>query len=286
MRALISSTVIDFQDIRDEVARYLDSIGVQSIASEQGSLTVPPNTHSYQACIQAVEKADIVICFIGSRYGGTLPSPDDDISITRAEVREAFRLNKHVLTFVRQNVWDAKEILKAYSDFKPNKIVSDVRIFDFIDEIRRRSTGNWIFTFYDAGRVIETLKNQLQQFGISEFIKNCTGIRSVPIQNLSDQQISLARHCGVPEKSYVWMLKISNPGLRKKDVTVLAEFDRDPSGHGFTSSSSMMYFPAGQKRLMGNRYQFKLQLQSEEMYWIVVYHMESFSALSWHVLPL
>src|SRR5438105_2627188 len=103
MRAFICSTVFDMADLRDEIVRFLAAVGVESIASEKGLMHVTPGAHSYAICRGDIPDAAFVICLIGGRYGGTLPPPDDEISITRSEFREARTLGKQVFVFVRQS---------------------------------------------------------------------------------------------------------------------------------------------------------------------------------------
>jgi hypothetical protein len=72
---------------------------------------------------------------------------------------------KQVRVFVRQSVWDAKETLRPYFDahveFRPSKNISDKRVFDVIDTIRKRITGNWLSTFNIPSDILAFLSEQL-----------------------------------------------------------------------------------------------------------------------------
>lgn len=108
----ISSTIYDFHDLRSSLKFYLEEQGFTVLASEFSDFKKPLNTHSYEACLEAVRSADYFILLIGSRVGGWYDEPNR-ISITQKEYRVAYEMHKagklKILSFVRSEVWQAKE---------------------------------------------------------------------------------------------------------------------------------------------------------------------------------
>lgn len=161
-RGFISSTVLDLRDLRNFLGYELTSYGYKMLLSEQGNIPADSSKHTYDACLDAARDCDFLIAIIDGRFGGIVPGIGK--SITLAEVEAALDSKKQVRIFVRQSVWDAKEILKDYMKdgvpFKKSKIIDDPRVFDVIDELRKRVTGNWIFTFNNGSDILGMLSEQ------------------------------------------------------------------------------------------------------------------------------
>jgi|GEM_PF-5234284 len=142
----------------------LEDDGHVVLASEAGTIPVDFQKHSYDACLAAATECDCLIAIIDGRFGGLMP--DGKTSITQAEIEAALTGNRarYMLVFVRQSVWDAKEVYKAYmksgAKFQGTKIVSDERVFQLLDWIRTRKTGNWIFQFNTLADILRIVKLQ------------------------------------------------------------------------------------------------------------------------------
>ena len=160
---LLSSTVLDFLDTRSILKTRLRRWGFHVLASDCGTIPVDGTKHSFEVCLEAARNCDFMVALIGSRYGCVLP--DGKRSIVRAEIEEASNSNRPVYVFVRRGVWDAKEVYKQYLasgyPFLPTKLVSDVRIFDLIDSVRKKERGNWLFFFDSPMEIIRVLRLQL-----------------------------------------------------------------------------------------------------------------------------
>ena len=145
----ISSTIHDLKDLRDHLDSELTRHGCRPLLSEKGTIPVDSSQHSYDACIEAAKTCDFLIAIIDGRFGGVVPTTKKSITVT--EVEAALDAGRQVYVFVRQSVWDAKEVLKPYLDagieFRPSTIVKDSRVFETLDVIRHRVKGNWIFQF-------------------------------------------------------------------------------------------------------------------------------------------
>lgn len=162
-KCFISSTIHDLSDLRSFLSFELSSYGFEMLLSEQGTIPVDSSKHSYDLCLAAAKSCDYLIAIIDGRFGGLVPTSGK--SITLEEIETAFASGKKVFTFVRQSVWDAKEVLRPYLKdkvkFRPSKIIEDIRVFDVIDAIRKRTTGNWIFTFNEPPDILAEIARQV-----------------------------------------------------------------------------------------------------------------------------
>jgi hypothetical protein len=84
----LSSTVHDFADLRGALKDYLEQRGCRVLASEFTDFTRPLDKHSYEACLDTIQQADLFVLFIGRRVGGWFDE-GKKISITRAEYEHA-----------------------------------------------------------------------------------------------------------------------------------------------------------------------------------------------------
>lgn len=201
-KVFISSTIYDFKDLRSALKYWLTEMGYEVFESESSDFPRDAAQNSYETCLSTIEKCDWFILLIGNRVGGTLKDDEtnETISITRKEYRTAYNLFKagkikKIITFVRDDVWQEKEIRKKLSISISNvskeingcstdSIENPEAIFSFIDEVRRvkdikesdRSIealpkGNWINIFNDFSDIVNTLNVELNLNGnISDLI--------------------------------------------------------------------------------------------------------------------
>lgn len=187
----LSSTIFDFKDLRSAIKYSLEARGCEVLASEFNDFAVDSRSHSYEACLANIAKADYFVLLIGSRVGGWYDETNR-ISITRQEFREAYRLHLEdklrIVTLVRGEVWQAKEDRKALGKHLatldlseeqreavrnfPGKFMDDADfITDFLTEVgRNRETsqavkegrekpgGNWIYPFSTFKEVEDVLR--------------------------------------------------------------------------------------------------------------------------------
>lgn len=199
-RVFVSSTVIDFGDLRSALRWWLEDMGYDAQLSEHAAFDKPLDTDSYTACLKAVEDTDYFVLLIGGRRGG-LVSETDRISITRAEYRRAYehfikeRKRPQIITFIRADVWTAyqdrrglktaldaddvkvlPEEVRARIRHHPSTVLDDPEhIFDFIDEVKRRDEikeaqakglpwppGNWVHGFAGFEDIVSVLRTHLR----------------------------------------------------------------------------------------------------------------------------
>jgi hypothetical protein len=199
-RVLISSTIYDFRDLRSALRYWLREMGYDVQLSEKNDFIKDLDANSYDACLTAVQQADIFILLVGGRVGGWI-NPAEKLSITRAEYRQARSGLEHgktrIIAFVRKEIWDIREdrkglthvldeMSKSEKELPPggrasienhsSRLLADADlVFDFLNEIGRvtemkksldspglpRPRGNWIHAFSDFDDIIDALRPAL-----------------------------------------------------------------------------------------------------------------------------
>lgn len=190
----ISSTIYDFRDLRSAIKFYLEEQGCRVLASEFNDFEKPLDKHSYDACLKAIHSADYFVLLIGSRIGGWYDELNR-ISITQREYREAYSLHclgkLKLLTFVRSDVWQAKEDRQELVKYlqtialdetsrkaianHPSKAASDAEfILAFLNEVGKNEetklavqgkgvppSGNWIHVVSGFRDIVDVLQGQV-----------------------------------------------------------------------------------------------------------------------------
>lgn len=117
-----------------------------------------PKLSTYEACMKQVPTCDLFVLVIGGRYGET-PAGSEK-SITNLEYLTAFENEIPIFTFVDDTVWSLLKVWEKSPTADLSAYVDDVRIFSFIDEVRKRSRNNWIWAFREADDIIKILRSQ------------------------------------------------------------------------------------------------------------------------------
>ena len=116
----ISSTIFDFEDLRSALKHWLEEQEYEVLLSEANDFPVERSTDSYQACLNAIDRCDYFILFIGSRVGGVFDK-NEEISIARKEYRRAYELSQKgklkIISFVRKTVWNYRHSQKELEKF-------------------------------------------------------------------------------------------------------------------------------------------------------------------------
>lgn len=229
----LSSTILDFQDLRSALKFYLEEQGCEVLASEFNDFTKPLDKHSYDACLEAIHSADYFILLIGSRVGGWYDETSR-VSITMREYREAYELQTQgkikLLNFVRDDVWRVREDRRELSQYLeslsvdknlrkiivnyPSKFAADAAfISEFITEVGRNHetktavrgeglppTGNWIHVFHGFRDIVDVL--------------NAQTFSSTPIEDLTIRRL-LRRELCEYLKATLWKWKSDLYGPRE-----------------------------------------------------------------------
>lgn len=185
----LSSTVYDFHDLRSALKDYLELRGCTVYASDYNDFAKELEPHSYEACLHAIEQADLFVLFIGSRIGGLVDAATRK-SITRAEYERAYELAQQgrirIVSFVRNEVWTHRESVKEMERFlredqerqrerpvtsAPTKFMTDPETtISFIELVARNAEtaqavkgegafpiANWLHTFSTFGEIRSVL---------------------------------------------------------------------------------------------------------------------------------
>ncbi|HET7463531.1 MAG TPA: DUF4062 domain-containing protein [Longimicrobium sp.] len=213
-RIFISSTIYDFRDLRSALKHWLEALGFEVMLSEFNDFTKPLDVNSYQACLEAIGRAQYFVLLVGSRTGGFY-NKAESVTITRKEFQTAYELfgegKLKLLTFVRTEVWNLRDDRKALERLLRDEyqarfeipddevkriarhgstIVNDANVtFDFLGEIGRLDQmkaavagqaplprGNWIHQFSTFGEILDALR---VEFGIADNMN-----RAVLVENL------------------------------------------------------------------------------------------------------
>jgi hypothetical protein len=184
----VSSTVLDFEDLRGSLKYYLEQFGFNVQMSEYPDFSIDPSVGLYENCLNSLKNCQYYILLIGFRYGTKIKlSEDESISITNAEYRAARELIEkgyplRIISFVRKPIWllrDEREgfiqyCIKSQDSYNlkaeniPNKVFDDPEsIFNFILEVKggvklageASPVNNWIFDFNQFEEIATALQN-------------------------------------------------------------------------------------------------------------------------------
>lgn len=154
----VSSTCYDLNQVRADMKRFFDGMGLDPILSESPSFPTSPQTSAVDNCLQAVkERTDIFVLIIGDRYGSQNESGK---SITNLEYLEARARGLPIYIFV------LKKIINGLPFWKKNPLadyegtVDTPKLFEFVETLRT-SQNHWVFEFDEAQHIMDTLRRQL-----------------------------------------------------------------------------------------------------------------------------
>ena len=162
-RIFISSTCYDLKYIRENLKYFINSIGYESILSEDGDVFYNPDEHTYDSCLNEVKTCQLFVLIIGGRYGGKYTNSDK--SITNKEYEEAVKLKIPIFTLVEKSVL-SEHFVYQKNKGRPNAnevlypSVDNIKVFEFIDEVRKMNYNNAIFPFSDFRDIENYLKKQ------------------------------------------------------------------------------------------------------------------------------
>ncbi|MBQ8813278.1 MAG: DUF4062 domain-containing protein [Lachnospiraceae bacterium] len=192
VKVFISSTCYDLSILRAELRNFVLSLGHEPVMSEYADVLYDPRIHTHASCVNEVNNCDIMVVIIGSRFGGkSVPQAFDQIdlsllhdaskkadfisedkvfSITQLEVLKAIENNIPIYTFVEKKVYFEHEVYEKNKN-KP-EVINNIEfpgidkretapyIFEFLNYIRLRKTGNQFFQFEKLQDIEDVLKKQ------------------------------------------------------------------------------------------------------------------------------
>lgn len=183
-RIFISSTFYDLKYIRTEIDQFLDNLGYQPIRNEEGDIPFGKDEALEEYCYKEIQNIDILISIIGGRFG--TESKSKDLSISNLELKIALQENKQVYIFIEKNVLAEFETFLLNKDAKVKyKHVDDVRIYNFIEEIKSLPNNNNIKGFETNSDIIGYLKEQFAGL-FQRFLQNQSRIKEISLINKLD----------------------------------------------------------------------------------------------------
>lgn len=183
-RIFISSTFYDLRQVRSDLDTFIDNLGYDPVRNEEGDIPYGKNEALEEYCYKEIKAVDILVSIIGSRFGSE--SKRNNSSISQIELKTALKENKQVYIFIEKNV------LSEYETYLINKdntsmnyrYVDDIRIYQFIEEVKNLNTNNNIKGFETASDISKYLKEQFAGL-FQRFLEEQTRIKEISlIRNL------------------------------------------------------------------------------------------------------
>ena len=159
-RIFISSTFYDLKQIRSDINLFIEGLGYETVRNEEGDIPYGKEDALEEYCYKEIKSIDILISIIGGRYG--TEAMRDGYSISQTELKKALNEKKQVYIFIDKNVlaeYETYQLNKDKEDVK-YKYVDNVKIYQFIEEIRSLNVNNNIKGFETATDVTRYLKEQ------------------------------------------------------------------------------------------------------------------------------
>ena len=201
-RIFVSSTCFDLAEIRYHLGQFIESLGFESVLSENGDVCFHPDKHTHEACVNEVENCNLFILIIGGRFGGQFYPQDSNtkvaeeteenlnsLSITNVEFLEAKARNIPTFVYIKKDVYHDHHFYSMnknkgnigdfdFPSIEKNKYAEN--IFKFIDTIRNYNINNGFETFENykdieahlrkqwAGLFFEMLKERSVRYKLEE----------------------------------------------------------------------------------------------------------------------
>lgn len=183
-RVFISSTFYDLMQVRTDLDIFIENLGYDVIRNEEGDIPYGKNDRLEEYCYKEIKNIDILVSIVGGRFGSE--SKRGGNSISQLELKTALKENKQVYVFIDKNVLSEYEtyLLNKEKEEIAYRYVDDVRIYNFLEEIKSLPNNNNIKSFETASDITKYLKEQFAGL-FQRFLEEQTRIREVSlIQNL------------------------------------------------------------------------------------------------------
>lgn len=159
-KVFISSTYYDLKHIRNDLQVFIQGLGYDAVIHDKGNIPYAQTESLEKSCYNEVSLSDILICIIGNKYG--TQGADGNYSITMNELKEAISRRKKVYIYIVQEVYteNVTYIKNKGNGFNPAH-VDDIRIHEFIEELKQNVKNHPIHPFNNASDIIDNLRKQL-----------------------------------------------------------------------------------------------------------------------------
>jgi hypothetical protein len=159
-RIFVSSTCYDLKYIRENLKFFIRTIGYDPILSEDGDVFYNPKLHTHDSCLSEIETTQMLVLIIGGRFGGKFKNSEK--SITNAEYNSAVKNRIPIFALVESGVYADHFVHQKNKENTTVQYpsVDNVKVFDFIDEVRKNSVNNALVPFRDFADIESYLKKQ------------------------------------------------------------------------------------------------------------------------------
>ncbi len=164
-KVFISSTCFDLKPIRDNLDKFIRSLGFDPVRSDKGSVVYDPTKRADEAAVSAVGTCDMLVLIVGGRYG-SVPL-DKTASVTNAEYRAAIDNKIPVFALVDSEVNNAFRLWKenqSNTEVDVDRInfpgVESCNVFRFLDEVQSASVNNAVYPFGSFDEIEHYLRQQ------------------------------------------------------------------------------------------------------------------------------
>lgn len=182
-RIFLSSTFYDLRQVRTDIDLFIDNLGYEIIRNEEGEIPYGKEEALEEYCYKEIKSIDILVSIIGGRFG--TESKRGNSSISQLELKTALKENKQVYIFIEKNVLAEYETYLLNKDGSINyRYADDIRIYQFIEEIKGLPNNNNIKGFETANEITKYLKEQFAGL-FQRFLEEQTRMKEFSlIQNL------------------------------------------------------------------------------------------------------
>jgi hypothetical protein len=160
-RVFLSSTYYDLHQSREDIERFIKSLGYDCVRHEAGAIPYSKDTRLEVSAYREVETCDIFVAIIGGKFG----SESKDISghsITQNEIVRALEKGIQVYIFVERNTLTEYEVwrINQQTPLMNYRFADDARIYTFIDRLYNLPNNNPIIGFGSVSEISTYLLEQ------------------------------------------------------------------------------------------------------------------------------
>jgi len=160
-RVFLSSTFYDLHQSREDIDRFIRSLGYDCVRHESGAIPYVKDSRLEVSAYREVELCDIFVTVIGGKFGSESKEFSGH-SITQNEIIRALEKGIQVYIFVERNTLTEYEVWKLNNGNESIKyrFADDPRIYSFIDRLYALPNNNPIIGFNNVSEITTYLLDQ------------------------------------------------------------------------------------------------------------------------------
>jgi hypothetical protein len=160
-RVFLSSTFYDLHQSREDIERFIVSLGYDCVRHEVGGIPYAKDVRLETSAYREVELCDIFVTVIGGKFGSESKDAEG-YSITQTEITHALEKGIQVYIFVENNTLTEYQVWKINQDNISMKyrFADDPRIYTFVDSLYSLPNNNPIKGFNSVNEITAYLQEQ------------------------------------------------------------------------------------------------------------------------------